>query len=61
MIRDEINKLMNKPMDRKGFLQHIGATILIVTGITGLIAALTNPTGTERRGSAGYGGSRYGR
>jgi hypothetical protein len=55
-MKNEIAKLMAKPMDRKGFLQHLGIVALAVTGVTGLLAALSRgiPSETQR---SGYGGS----
>lgn len=58
-MRNEFNKLLTKPMDRKMFLRYMGGTLLAVTGITGLLSALLH---TESQSTArGYGSNPYGR
>ncbi len=57
MTRTPINRLLNTKMNRKEFLAHTGATVMMLTGISGLIKALTLST-PER--TAGYGSSAYG-
>jgi hypothetical protein len=53
-----VQRLMEKEVDRKQFLLHTGAVVLTLTGVSGLIKALTEPTGG---GSvSGYGASSYG-
>jgi hypothetical protein len=59
-MKNEINKLLSKPMDRKGFLQHASIALLAVTGVAGLLAALSRGIPSETQHS-GYGDSRYGR
>ena len=57
-MTDPIQKLMAKEVDRKQFLLHIGAAVLTVAGVSGILKALTEPiSGT---GGAGYGSSPYG-
>ncbi|HTE57259.1 MAG TPA: hypothetical protein VK694_00795 [Verrucomicrobiae bacterium] len=58
MIRDQIDALFDKEMDRKEFLQHVGAGVLIVFGLGGLLKALT--TQPQRKQDMGYGASAYG-
>jgi len=65
MVKTQINKLLNKEMSRKEFLQHIGSGILIMLGVSGLMKALLqsqpHSQSPERDISNGYGSSAYGR
>lgn len=53
-----VNKLLTEEMDRKQFLVRVGAAVLALTGVAGLIKAVTNPYQTKR--VTGYGASPYG-
>ena len=56
-----LQKLFNKPMDRKQFLGHIGAGALIIMGVSGLLKTLLDYSGHPKRHSVdGYGSSSYG-
>lgn len=56
-----IQKLFDKPMDRRQFLAHIGAGILAVMGVGGLIKGLVEFGAHSTRHSInGYGSSPYG-
>lgn len=58
-MKNEMQELFSKEMTRKEFLQHIGAALLIMLGISGLIKALL---GQQKQPSStvGYGVSAYG-
>ena len=58
-MKNEITKLLSKPMDRKAFLQHVGVALLAVTGITGLLAAILRPE--DGPSAQGSGSKPYGR
>jgi hypothetical protein len=58
-MKDQINELLATQMSRKEFLQHIGAGILVVFGISGLLKALTQQNRGRSQGM-GYGSSAYG-
>jgi hypothetical protein len=61
-MKNQLQQLLAKPMDRKDFLKHVGIMALAVTGVTGLLAALMNAGGNHNStGAGGYGESRYGR
>ncbi len=56
-----LQKLFNKPMDRKQFLGHVGAGALMVMGISGLLKSLLDYGSQPRQQSeVGYGSSSYG-
>jgi hypothetical protein len=59
MIREQIDALLQKEMDRKEFLQHVGAGILIIFGVSGVLKALTQQP-TRKQQGMGYGSSAYG-
>lgn len=58
-MREQIDELFNTEMSRKEFLQHVGASLLVLFGISGLLKALTQQKGrsqTMSYGSSAYGG-----
>lgn len=57
-MKTQIEELFNTKMTRKEFLQHVGAALLILLGISGIINALLGPQ--KRKDAAGYGSSAYG-
>lgn len=64
MKTEPLQELLNSEMDRKEFLAYMGATLLAVFGISGLMKALMRPTQSSATGSGkanGYGGSSYGK
>lgn len=59
MVQKPLQKLFDKPMNRREFLAHVGAGALAVIGVSGLIKGLTELGGRTHRVS-GYGSSPYG-
>jgi len=53
-------ELLNKEMNRKEFLAHIGALLLAVIGIGALLRTLSDPHPGKKTSSNGYGSSNYG-
>ncbi|MDQ1734134.1 MAG: hypothetical protein QOH56_385 [Pseudonocardiales bacterium] len=47
-MRDELNTLLQKEMDRRGFLKVAGAGLLAVLGITAVIHALSGSHASPR-------------
>jgi hypothetical protein len=58
-MKSQIEELFNKEMTRKEFLQHVGAAVLVVLGISGLMQALLGSQ-KQKQTAAGYGSSAYG-
>lgn len=58
---EQIAQLMSKEMSRKDFLKYGGSVLLALVGITGLINALTQMSGTQSTKKNGYGDNPYGR
>ncbi len=63
MAQKQLQALFTKPMNRREFLAHLGAGVLAIVGISGLIRMLsdygTSSTSHHHR-SGGYGASSYG-
>ena len=59
---ESITALLQKPMDRRDFIQHIGVALLLATGGGMIIRSLGGLRGqSESKPSAGgYGSSAYG-
>lgn len=58
-IKPQVASLLDKKMDRAGFLKHVGIGMLAVTGVAGVLKALgVSPSvgGTQSYGSSAYGG-----
>lgn len=58
-MKNEIDSLLQKEMDRKAFLKHVGAGFIALTGLAALLKTL-NGVGRTNRPNAGYGSSTYG-
>lgn len=64
-IKQELNTLLNKKMDRKDFLKVVGVSVVAMTGISTLLRTI-NPSQSKNRVSSsstsaqGYGSSAYG-
>jgi hypothetical protein len=65
-MQSPFNHLLNKEMDRREFLIHLGAGFIAVLGLSSIVKAFTSggsrqeTTHTPNR-SSGYGTSAYGR
>ena len=62
-IKQNVNELLHKDVNRREFLMHLGAAAVAVVGINELIRKLTEPRKTVhiREVRHGYGMSAYGR
>ena len=65
-VREQLDVVFKKEMDRKNFLKYGGSIILGVLGITGFLRLLMGGVHTgqlpseQPSSSGGYGSSRYG-
>jgi hypothetical protein len=60
-MKDEVNSLLQKPMNRLDFLKHVGAGIAAITGLAVVIKTMNSMgTASNRKQSVGYGSSAYG-
>ena len=58
-MQNEIQKLMQKDMDRRDFLKHVGIGFAAIAGITTILKTLSALNG-KKEVSVGYGSSAYG-
>jgi hypothetical protein len=65
-VKNVIDQTLQKPMDRKDFLSHVGAVFLAVIGVTSVLHSLgahdaqQQRISTDKSASGGYGSSPYG-
>lgn len=57
-INEEIEKVLNKPVTRKQFLQHIGMVMISILGVNALISRLMHPE--KHLGGGSDSGRRWG-
>lgn len=58
-MKNDLNMLLEKEMDRREFLRHVGVGLVALTGVAGILKALNGASSTPRR-TSGYGSSAYG-
>jgi hypothetical protein len=65
MMKDEVDSLLQKPMNRLDFLKHIGIGIAAITGAAMVVKTMNglgSSSSTKKQalgyGSAGYGGKK---
>lgn len=62
-MNKNLQTVLEKPMNRKQFLGYIGAAVLSVIGVTGMLKAIMHGGSTPKIShnvKQGYGGSSYG-
>lgn len=61
-MKDQLDALLNKDMDRRNFLKHVAFGFATLTGVAGLLKTLTNMDRQQPATSSqfGYGGGSYG-
>lgn len=59
-MKNELDSLLQKEMDRKSFLKHVGIGFVAMTGVAALLKTLNNFGGNTNRVGRGYGNSAYG-
>lgn len=60
-MKDELDALLQKEMDRKAFLKHVAIGFVALTGISTVIKALNGVTGSSnKKYTHGYSSSVYG-
>ncbi|HEX6461644.1 MAG TPA: hypothetical protein VFZ58_00030 [Candidatus Saccharimonadales bacterium] len=58
-MKPDVNKLLQKRMDRKDFLKHLGIGFAAITGVATVLKAVTSMTNSGTDAKA-YGASVYG-
>ena len=62
-MKDEVNSLLQKTMNRLDFLKHVGAGIAAITGAAVVLKTMNsmgNSSSSSNKQSLGYGSSSYG-
>jgi len=59
-MKNDIDKLLQKEMDRKGFLRHVAIGFAAIAGITTVAKTLSTLSSNGKSQSMGYGSSAYG-
>lgn len=56
-FKQDFTAILDKEMDRKDFIKHLGLGLLALTGLSAVLQTLAPQ---HQRRSSGYGGSAYG-
>lgn len=60
-MKNELESLLQKEMDRKDFLKHVGIGFVAITGVAAILKTLNGFGGNARtRQTVGYGSATYG-
>jgi hypothetical protein len=65
-IKEQLNTLLTKKMDRRDFLKHVGVGLVAVSGVSAIVKTLgsvsttTTPAKSAGTTMRGYGSSTYG-
>lgn len=66
-IRQDLSALLDKKMDRKDFLKHVGVAVVAMTGVAAIARAFAQSQQQQSLSktsaatpTSGYGGSAYG-
>lgn len=60
-MKNELESLLQKEMDRRDFLKHVGIAFVALTGVAALLKTLNGFGGNTRtRQTVGYGSATYG-
>lgn len=58
-MKDDLASLLEKKMDRRDFLRHVGVAFVAATGATAVLKTLSS-FGSKPTASVGYGSAAYG-
>jgi hypothetical protein len=59
-MKNEIENLLQKEMDRTAFLQHVGVGLLALTGVASILRALVGHSTPGKAVHSGFGSGAYG-
>ena len=59
-MKNDIEKLLQKEMDRKGFIQHVAIGFAAIAGITAIAKTLSTMSNGNKAQDVGYGSNAYG-
>lgn len=58
-IQNEVQTLLQKKMDRRDFIKHVGIGFVSILGISAAIRAVSSMNGSQKQ-TAGYSAGSYG-
>ncbi len=58
-MKNDVETLLQKEMDRKGFIKHVAIGFAAIAGLTAIAKTLSTMAGNKNQ-SLGYGSSSYG-
>lgn len=59
-VKESLNELLTKEMDRKAFIKHVGIAAFALTGVSAMLLALSRTKGRRIGYDIGYSASDYG-
>jgi hypothetical protein len=59
-MKNDVEKLLQKEMDRKGFIKHVAIGFAAIAGITAAAKTLSTMSSSGKNPALGYGSSAYG-
>lgn len=59
-MKNDVTTLLQKEMDRKGFIKHVAIGFAAIAGLTAVAKTLSTMAGNNKTQSLGYGSSSYG-
>lgn len=59
-IKTQVSAILNKKMDRQGFIKHVAVGVVAMTGAGAALRFMNPKPTTTTSQSVGYGGSAYG-
>lgn len=59
-MKNDVEKLLQKEMDRKGFIRHVAIGFAAIAGITAIAKTLSTMTNSGKSQPMGYGSNTYG-
>ncbi len=59
-MKDEVNTLLQKQMDRKDFLRHVAIGFAAIAGVTAIAKTIATMNNGGKSQSMGYGVNSYG-
>lgn len=60
MVKLNIAQLLEKEMDRKDFLKHVGIGVIALTGLSTILKTLVQQPTSQSKAQTSYGSSVYG-
>jgi len=59
-IQEDVQSLLQKEMNRKEFIKHVGIGFAAIVGLTTVLKTINSLSGNGKKQSIGYSGGAYG-